>query len=487
MEDHIQAHRNRIAGNIARSYNTDNTLKKAVDTDFEQEGREWIDNNLEKGGEGSRGGRIIGHTKSGKPIYMNQNAMAEKHYSSKDHEEAVYKHLDHNKETGKDSDHHATQFDRHMDSSRHKKAQEDVEKETRGIKKSEELTPGEVERQRVANNLQKAYTPIFEDPDYLEKGKKAEVGEIRTWGGVKYVKHQDGWVTFNQKTGKGSVYGSDGKKKMDASLNHIGHYSEHTGTETSKNNLKDSMSNLGYKELKAASKHMIGSKGQVAALDEMIDRAQRVLPAGQTVSGHLHAMEILDSVDDSNDVSGVVGESDTITLDRDHRKEDSGLKLDGTDNTDEVLAKYNTGEISKLHVEHHFSQKEEKENKNRDQTNPYGDNKIEIKNTSKEGNLFDKGDLFINNQKVVTNWSSGFVKLGPGGKTTVSGAFYPVGMTDGQLQGNTYCNVVGKFKQYLNEGRSHSEIEELMKESKGSGSSERPGQVWEKIKLYLGL
>lgn len=96
------------------------------------------------------------------------------------------------------------------------------------VEKSEELTPGEIERQRVANNLQKAYTPIFEDPDYLEKGKKAEIGEIRTWGGVKYVKHQDGWVTFNQKTGKGSVYGSDGKKKMDAGEHHVNHFKEKT-------------------------------------------------------------------------------------------------------------------------------------------------------------------------------------------------------------------------------------------------------------------
>jgi hypothetical protein len=34
-----------------------------------------MDTNIEKGGEGSRGGKIIGHTKSGKPIY--QSSMME--------------------------------------------------------------------------------------------------------------------------------------------------------------------------------------------------------------------------------------------------------------------------------------------------------------------------------------------------------------------------------------------------------------------------
>lgn len=71
----------------------------------------------------------------------------------------------------------------------------------------------------------------YKQPDVFEKGgKRAQIGEVRIWGGVKYVKHQEGWVTFNQKTGKGSVYGSDGKKKMDANHSHIGHFVEHTDT-----------------------------------------------------------------------------------------------------------------------------------------------------------------------------------------------------------------------------------------------------------------
>lgn len=45
---------------------------------------------LEKGvtGEGSRGGHIIGHTKSGKPIYQNFNHPEHKSFTSQDHEDA---------------------------------------------------------------------------------------------------------------------------------------------------------------------------------------------------------------------------------------------------------------------------------------------------------------------------------------------------------------------------------------------------------------
>ena len=181
---------------------------------------------------------------------------------------------------------------------------------TTHLKKSQELTPGEIQKARLSENLQKAYTPIFEDPDYLEKGKKANIGERRTWGSVEYVKHQDGWVAFSQKTGKGSVYGSDGKKKMDAGDHHINYFKEKTDPPATlgvldtitldKDHKDEDMTKLSYDDLRQASRDKVGSKTQIAAHDELIDRAQRVLPEGQIVKDHEHAMDILDAVDDSN-------------------------------------------------------------------------------------------------------------------------------------------------------------------------------------------
>jgi hypothetical protein len=47
---------------------------------------------LEKGGEGSKGGKVIGHTKSGKPIYDNSNNTAHHDFTREDHEDAKNLH-----------------------------------------------------------------------------------------------------------------------------------------------------------------------------------------------------------------------------------------------------------------------------------------------------------------------------------------------------------------------------------------------------------
>jgi hypothetical protein len=46
-------------------------------------------NDVEKGGEGSRGGKVIGHTKSGKPIYEKYEHSSHKNFSHKEHLDAV--------------------------------------------------------------------------------------------------------------------------------------------------------------------------------------------------------------------------------------------------------------------------------------------------------------------------------------------------------------------------------------------------------------
>lgn len=43
---------------------------------------------LEKGGEGSKGGKIIGHTKSGKAIYENPHHESHKEFTKQDHIDA---------------------------------------------------------------------------------------------------------------------------------------------------------------------------------------------------------------------------------------------------------------------------------------------------------------------------------------------------------------------------------------------------------------
>lgn len=45
-----------------------------------------------KGGEGSKGGKIIGHTRSGKPIYANHNHPSHESFSEDDHRDALRHH-----------------------------------------------------------------------------------------------------------------------------------------------------------------------------------------------------------------------------------------------------------------------------------------------------------------------------------------------------------------------------------------------------------
>lgn len=50
---------------------------------------------LEKGGEGSRGGKVIGHTKSGKPIYDSFEHEGHKNFTTEDHKDAAEQNFHH--------------------------------------------------------------------------------------------------------------------------------------------------------------------------------------------------------------------------------------------------------------------------------------------------------------------------------------------------------------------------------------------------------
>ena len=69
MLDHIKEHRQNLVKSLYSSYNS-----------------------IEKGGEGSRGGKVIGHTKSGKAIYENSQHTS-KDFTAEDHSDAMSAHM----------------------------------------------------------------------------------------------------------------------------------------------------------------------------------------------------------------------------------------------------------------------------------------------------------------------------------------------------------------------------------------------------------
>lgn len=77
------------------------------------------------------------------------------------------------------------------------------------------------------DNLRKSLLRTYGSEDSLEKGgKRATIGEVRTWSGEKWVKHQDGWIHVHPTTSKATLEKPGGKRET-ASEDHVKHYKEH--------------------------------------------------------------------------------------------------------------------------------------------------------------------------------------------------------------------------------------------------------------------
>jgi hypothetical protein len=94
---------------------------------------------IEKGskGEGSRGGKVIGHTKSGKPIYDHFDHKSHKDFTKKDHNDAAKLHMKKFREALKDAKKEAKEelhgFDPYgRDDVSHHSSQEDLHSEAAG-------------------------------------------------------------------------------------------------------------------------------------------------------------------------------------------------------------------------------------------------------------------------------------------------------------------------------------------------------------------
>lgn len=88
------------------------------------------------------------------------------------------------------------------------------------------------------------------EQNYFEKGgKRAQIGEVRMYGGEPWVKHADGWVHVNKNTGKATFEGKDGKRRP-AEQHHIDHHSSsmknHSSKEESTTNQDTKPKLIGY-------------------------------------------------------------------------------------------------------------------------------------------------------------------------------------------------------------------------------------------------
>lgn len=71
----------------------DSKLEKGmIDNELHTKAIDQLNSLVKAKGEGSRGGHVIGHTKSGKPVYGDKHAKDYKHFSINDHKDAAHYH-----------------------------------------------------------------------------------------------------------------------------------------------------------------------------------------------------------------------------------------------------------------------------------------------------------------------------------------------------------------------------------------------------------
>lgn len=166
------------------------------------------DTYLQKGGEGSKGGKVIGHTKSGKPIYAHNGFNASHaNFSHADHTEAAAtnRNVAAQHRTKAKSAPNAAQRQQHLAAaSNHNQFANEHEEQAKKKGASEEsVSKGEEDTDDFMTPLEHQEILKAQIAESFEKGGKAAViGEKRVFGGKDYIKTAKGWRPVGKNGGK---------------------------------------------------------------------------------------------------------------------------------------------------------------------------------------------------------------------------------------------------------------------------------------------
>lgn len=165
------------------------------------------ENDIEKA-EGSKGGKVIGHTKSGKPIYATQNARHEKSFTSADHKDAAYAHLDLSTKLGKEgnkstSGYHSSEYDRHMSTSQHKKRNEELDQEDLKIKKGDAEVEAATEHPNKLGAGAEKRKDLSPDDKFAAVMKEFKAGALHSGDGSIVTKRSQAIAVAMSESGKG--------------------------------------------------------------------------------------------------------------------------------------------------------------------------------------------------------------------------------------------------------------------------------------------
>lgn len=186
--------------------------KSEEENPFFFEKAQFVKNPGKRGGEGSHGGDVIGHTKSGKPIYKRATSPYHASFSKQDHLDAAATHRKRASQTQSDTNKYVYEM--------WAKTHEGYAKKD-GVEKAEEMFI----------NLDD-----LEIDQELIKASVASIGEIRTWKGVEWTKVAKGkW----KQTKRGNGKKGEGEEDKKHTTEQLSAHAENTSSETLNRIAKD--------------------------------------------------------------------------------------------------------------------------------------------------------------------------------------------------------------------------------------------------------
>lgn len=297
------------------------------------------DDDIEKGGEGSKGGNVIGHTKSGKPIYDKFDHPAHKNFTAQDHSNAITAHID------------------------------DVEKKVYSLKKKSGIEPTydeawkENQKESHAHRLaERNFSKAEEGGEYeieLQKAIEAsEIGELEKGGegskGGKIIGHsKSGHPIYASAQEHMNAFKEHLKKRFkdpestdhhNAVKHHIGHYLEKTGV--SKNTahktpwMEDEMfGGGGHKNVKESASYLKEMADDIK--EDEKDKIKKAMEAGSITGTETHNQSLTQQPLKQESIAGAEGKKKK----RDYKKLLANLRKRRGDKEDSVIKDLSKGEV----------------------------------------------------------------------------------------------------------------------------------------------
>ena len=140
-----------------------------------------------------------------------------------------------------------------------------------------------LDKSRAIDRLHKSIMPDT-TAEILEKGKRAEIGEVRTWGGYKYQKTQNGWVPFKEGTKPSTAPKGEDRSKEELTKLGFKKYTEGGETWFEKEHngqlirvVQEEPGKNDFWEAKLGSKSLLNADGKAMSFESPVEAAHEAI------------------------------------------------------------------------------------------------------------------------------------------------------------------------------------------------------------------